>query len=66
MQEYIVWRVYDAAIDWFELRDGKYERMEPDERGVIESKVFPGLRLDVAKMLAGDLAGVLAEQPREA
>lgn len=33
VQEYIVWRVYDAAIDWFELRDGKYERMEPDERG---------------------------------
>lgn len=64
VQEYIVWRVYDAAIDWFELRDGKYERMEPDERGVIESKVFPGLRLDAAKMLAGDLAGVLAEQQR--
>lgn len=64
VQEYIVWRVYDGAIDWFELRDGKYERMAPDERGIIESSVFPGLRLDVAKMLAGDLAGVLAEQQR--
>lgn len=62
VQEYIVWRVYDAAIDWFELREGVYARLEPDERGVIESRVFPGLRLAVAKMLAGDLAGVLAEQ----
>lgn len=64
VQEYIVWRVYDKAIDWFELREGVYERLEPDERGVIESKVFPGLRLAVEKMLAGDLAGVLAEQQR--
>jgi len=64
VQEYIVWRVYDEAIDWFELRDGRYERIEPDERGVIASRVFPGLRLDLAKMLAGDLAGVLAEQAR--
>jgi len=65
VQEYIVWRVYDEAIDWFELREGRYERMEADDRGVIASKVFPGLRLDVAKMLAGDLAGVRAEQQRE-
>lgn len=62
VQEYIVWRVYDAAIDWFELREGRYERLQPDENGVLESRVFPGLRLAVAKMLAGDLAGVLATQ----
>jgi Uma2 family endonuclease len=65
VQEYIVWRVYDRAIDWFELKDGRYERLYPDESGVIESHVFPGLRLDVEKMLAGDLAAVLAEQQRE-
>ncbi len=62
VQEYIVWRVYDGAIDWFELKDGRYARIEPDEHGVIESRVFPGLRLAVGKMLAGDLAGVLEEQ----
>lgn len=28
--------------------------------GLIESEVFPGLRLDVKKLLAGDAAGVLA------
>jgi hypothetical protein len=36
-------------------------RVEPDEQGVIEISVFPGLRLAVAKLLAGDDAGVVAE-----
>jgi hypothetical protein len=35
-------------------------RVEPDARGVIESEAFPGLRLDVGRMLAGDVAGVRA------
>jgi Uma2 family endonuclease len=62
--EYVVWRVLDGAIDWFRLRGGQYERVEPDERGVIESEIFPGLRLNVQKMLTGDIAGVLAELER--
>ena len=59
--EYIVWRTIDRQIDWFRLRNGVYVRIEPDARGVIESEVFPGLRLAVAKLLAGDIAGVLDE-----
>jgi len=59
--EYIVWRVLDERIDWFRLHNGRYVRVESDDQGVIESAVFPGLRLAVAKMLAGDLAGVLDE-----
>ena len=58
--EYIVWRVLDGQIDWFRLRGDNYVRIEPDADGVIESAVFPGLRLAVDKMLAGDVAGVLA------
>jgi Uma2 family endonuclease len=65
VREYLVWRVLDGAIDWFRLQEGAYVPVAPDERGVIESAVFPGLRLDVPKMLAGDLAGVLAELERE-
>ena len=65
VREYVVWRVLDGAIDWFRLQEGEYVPVEPDERGVIRSTVFPGLRLDVPKMLAGDLAGVLAELERE-
>jgi Uma2 family endonuclease len=59
--EYIVWQVQERHIDWFRLENGRYVRVEPDERGVIESAVFPGLRLAVTKMLAGDDAAVLAE-----
>lgn len=65
VQEYIVWRVKDGEIDWFSLEGGAYVRMPADERGVIHSKVFPGLRLTVAAMLAGDVAAVLAEQQRQ-
>ena len=43
------------------LERGRYVEVEPDERGVIGSTVVPGLRPAVAKMLAGDDAGVLAE-----
>ena len=62
VEEYIVWRVFDEAIDWFRLREGEYVRLEPDERGVVHSEVFPGLRLAVGAMIAGDLAAVLAQQ----
>ena len=58
--EYVVWRVLDEAIDWFRLRDGQYVLIEPDADALIESDQFPGLRLHVPSMLAGDLAAVLA------
>ncbi|HZY40708.1 MAG TPA: Uma2 family endonuclease [Anaerolineae bacterium] len=61
VQEYMVWQVQDAAVDWFELKEGVYTQLPLDERGVIHSQVFPGLNLHVDKLLDGDLAGVLAE-----
>ena len=60
VREYIVWRALDGQIDWFRLHDGEYVRVEPGLNGVIESAVFPGLRLNVPAMLAGDRAAVLA------
>ncbi len=60
VQEYIVWRIYDEALDWFQLQAGAYHHLEPDKDGLIHSQVFPGLRLDVAALLAGDLATVVA------
>jgi Uma2 family endonuclease len=59
VQEYIVWRVYDEALDWFQLQEGVYHRITPDENGFIRSQVFPGLHLDVLALLASDLAKVL-------
>jgi Uma2 family endonuclease len=60
VREYIVWRVLDREIDWFVLRDGRYDRLRPDAEGVYRSEIFPGLWLDTAALLRGDLAGVLA------
>lgn len=63
--EYVVWRTQDGEIDWFQLRDGRFVRRTPDVEGMIESEVFPGLRLDIAAMLAGDRIKVRAAVRRE-
>jgi Uma2 family endonuclease len=60
VREYLVWRVLEQEIDWFVLRDGQYERMSLDAQGLLRSEVFPGLWLDPAALLRGDLATVLA------
>jgi Uma2 family endonuclease len=57
--EYVVWRVVDQAIDWFRLQGGEYVLIAPDAEGIIESEQFPGLRLHVPSMLAGDRASVV-------
>src|ERR1051325_4938467 len=44
--EYIVWRTLDNVIDWFILRDGRYERLPPSETEIYKSETFPGLWLD--------------------
>lgn len=59
VREYVVWRVYEEAIDWFVLRAGKYDRIQPGADGVLRSESFPGLWLDAAALLRGDLAAVL-------
>jgi Uma2 family endonuclease len=58
-REYLVWRVYDRAIDWFVLRGQRYERLSLSPEGHYRSDVLPGLWLDVAALVAGDLARVL-------
>jgi Uma2 family endonuclease len=58
--EYVVWRVQDRQVDWFVLREGRYEPLAPSADGVLRSTVFPGLWLDPAALLRGDMATVLA------
>ncbi len=55
VQEYLVWRVNDRALDWFELQDGVYVNLPIGADGLIRSRVFPGLWLAVADLLAGNL-----------
>lgn len=61
VQEYIVWRVIEQKLDWFYLQAEEYIHLQPDEFGIICSPTFPGLYLQVTALLAGDLAGVLAQ-----
>jgi Uma2 family endonuclease len=60
VQEYIVWRVYDRAIDWFSLQDGDYVSLPVDDQGIVKSQKFPGLWLAVNAMLSGEMLAVLA------
>jgi Uma2 family endonuclease len=60
VREYVVWRVGDDAIDWFVLRGGQYEQLSPGPDGAYRSEIFPGLWLDAAALIAGDLGRVLA------
>ena len=59
VKEYIVWRTLDREIDWFILENGKYVKLDPDNAGIIHSREFEGLRLNVKAILNGDMAGVL-------
>ena len=58
--EYLVWRVLDSAIDWFVLREGRFERLPLTDAGHYHSETFPGLWLDPAAVLRGDFAQVTA------
>ena len=61
VQEYIVWQMAEGKLNWFSWQAGEYILLTPDERGVIHSRLFPGLDLHVLALLAGELATVLAE-----
>jgi Uma2 family endonuclease len=58
VREYVVWRVFDRAVDWFVLREDRYERLPLSSAGYYQSEVLPGLWLDPAALVAGDLARV--------
>jgi Uma2 family endonuclease len=60
VREYLVFQMYERWTEWFVLREGVFERLEPDENGVIRSEVFTGLWLDTAAFWANDLAKMLA------
>ena len=61
IQEYIIWRVYDEAIDWFVLQSGAYVPLAADPTdGLLKSRVFPGLWLDSAALIGGDMPSVVA------
>jgi Uma2 family endonuclease len=52
--ECLIWKVEEGIIDWFMLRNGRYEKLLPGEDGITRSLIFPGLWLDLAALLQGD------------
>jgi len=59
VKEYIVWQVLEQKISWFYLEQGEYVELPVDTDGIIRSRIFPGLRLAVASILAGNMKHVL-------
>jgi len=58
--EYLVLVVRAGELRWFVRRRDDYVAMRPDRRGVLHSRVFPGLWLDAPALVAGDTKRVLA------
>ena len=61
VQEYIVWQTQEEQLDWFQLVNEEYVTLVPNAEGIIESQIFPGLRLAVAALIEGDRAKVSSE-----
>lgn len=58
VQEYVLWRVLDSAVDWFLLQGDRFVQMAPDADGIYRSKVMPGLWLDPRALIGGDMQRV--------
>ena len=64
VKEYVVWRTEDGAIDWF-VHDGqRFQRATPEADGVLRSRTFPGLWIDVPALLSDDGPKLLATLQR--
>jgi Uma2 family endonuclease len=59
VQEYLVLLAYEQETRWFQLVEGEYILMSPDEAGIIRSHLFPGLHFHPHSFWADDLAGLL-------
>jgi hypothetical protein len=62
--EYIVWRTLEHRCDWFILENENYHPHLPNLHGLVRSRAFPGLVLDVRSLLAMNAPKVLAALQR--
>ena len=58
--EYLAWITGESRLVWWELRQGEYHEIAPDADGLLKSRAFPGLWLDAAPLLQGNMNAVLA------
>ena len=60
VREYITIETFRQRVVWRVLEDGNYVAQPAPEDGILRSRVFPGLWLDVAAFWAGDGPKMLA------
>jgi Uma2 family endonuclease len=60
VQEYLAVLMREREVRWHRLVSGRFEVVPAPADGIYRSAVLPGLWLDAAALLAGDLARVLA------
>jgi Uma2 family endonuclease len=58
VQEYLVWRTEESVIEWFSLQGGDFIPLQPEADGTLRSRIFPGLWLIPASLIASDLPAV--------
>ena len=59
VQEYLVLLAYEQETRWFQLVEGEYKLMLPEQDGILRSQIFPGLHFHSDQFWADDLAGLL-------
>lgn len=59
VEEYIVWQSFEQRLDWFQLIEGDYQPLLPDDDGIIRSRKFPGLWLAVEPLFNNQMMSVL-------
>jgi len=60
VQEYVAILMHESEVRWHRLIGSKFQVVPRPADGIYRSQAFPGLWLDSAALLAGDLARVLA------
>jgi Uma2 family endonuclease len=60
VREYLAWITTEKRLVWWELREEDYREIAVGTDGLLKSGVFPGLWLDTAALLRGEMKAVLA------
>lgn len=59
VKEYLLWNTVATEITWYHRSKEKFVPLKADREGILKSKAFPGLWLNVAAMLGFDQKAVL-------
>lgn len=59
VQEYLVLLVYEQRAVWYAWEEAEYHPLQPNEQGILCSRVFPGLHFQPSLFWSGDLSGLL-------